>query len=1208
MRPSQFVAASLLLVLLQPVSLLGQSAAGQVNGTVVDSSGAVVPGANVSITNQGTKVTNTTTSNSTGFFAFLNLQPGNYVLAVQKAGFKKTETAPFDLAVNQTLTQPLTLGVGGTTEVVEVTAKAPMLQVSSSELGTVIPQKAVNELPLNGRNFTQLLTLTPGATPVSTAQGTSVGVQDAGISAIPSSTFSKPSLHGQQNRSTLYFLDGIINTDLRGPVYGVLPIIDSIDEFKVQSHNDKAEYGSVLGGVVNVVSKSGTNQFHGAAWEFLRNNIFDARDGFKDVRLDPTTGVNVPVEAAPFHQNEYGGTFGGPLYRNKTFFFVGYEGWRYSKPTQNTARIPTAAELLGNFTQSTGATQIFNPYSTFKSGAKFLRNPFRCDASGNPLPVDGSGQQAQTGTPCLKLPPALINPVMQAYLQTYLLPPNLASPTGDNFVETRPLIDNANSWMARVDHHIGDRDSIFFRFSQMLVHHLDHVVGTVEEQPSDYHANNFGGGWVHSFRSNLIMDVSAGVLRKPYVFNQARSTIGIDKMKSLGLSVDQFNGMVATLASPWFTNEIGNRGNSIRNNPDWSAAGNVDWIHGKHDFRFGGQYIWIARDQINTFQTFGFSGALTGCPSAPCPGTTGGSGGLSLASALLGFPTSSSGELPAGGEVNFALATYAIYGEDQWKIFPKLTLNIGLRWDFTTQPTMQNSRLSNGLDLFNQQWLIGAAGIAVCGAVPQNPCLPAGYFTDPHRNNIIFTGTANFMSPPSHDNYGPRVGFAWQALNNTVVRGGIGMYWDTVSARSQYAQNDIEAAQWPWVRAFSGAPNSTGNAGAAGFPLVPITAVVGNLSAPVPASPWNSLQSTFFDDPRYKDPWSEQWNLAIERQFSQNTLLSVGYVGSRNGHMAYTGNANAAPVPSASNTAAVDNLRAIPWMPPNIHYTQSIGYGSYNSLQVKFQRNFSRGLATLASYTWSKTLEDSSGYFGVENGAGQNGSSVQNYFDPRSNYSVSGFDVPHFLSWYTVYELPFGHGKHWLQSGPLSWLLGDWQTNYIFQARSGQPFNLNVSGDPASISGVNFGALTGYGRPNVIADPFTAGPVAGNPDPACQKTISQGGKAADAVLTAASWFNACAFASPVGGFGNFGRNGLRSAHVVNMDVSLFKNIPLGESRQLQLRAEGFNVFNIQNYAAPSSNASNVANGGLIQKGAGAISGLVSNLNPRQLQFGARFIF
>src|SRR5215470_9631234 len=381
MRPFRPVVMYTLFILLAgSVGLAQQSATAEVNGTVLDLTGAVVAGAKVTLTNQGTKISDSAASNASGYFIFINLQPGVYALTVEHQGFKKVATAPFELAVNQTITQPVHLAVGASAETVEVRAEAPLLQLSSSELGTVIPQRAVNDLPLNGRNFTQLLTLTPGATPVSTAQGSSVGFQDAGISAIPSSSFSKPSMHGQANRSTLYFLDGIINTDLRGPVYGVLPIIDSIEEFKVQGHNDKAEYGGVLGGVVNVVSRSGGNAYHGSGWEFLRNNVFDARDGFKDVRLNPATGFNVPVDAAPFHQNEYGGTFGGPIRRNGTFFFLGYEGWRYSKPTQNQTLIPTAAELGGDFSHSLDLNQIFNPYSTRSAviGGKtvFIRDPF----------------------------------------------------------------------------------------------------------------------------------------------------------------------------------------------------------------------------------------------------------------------------------------------------------------------------------------------------------------------------------------------------------------------------------------------------------------------------------------------------------------------------------------------------------------------------------------------------------------------------------------------------------------------------------------------------------------------------------------------------------------------------------------------------------------------------------------------------------------
>src|SRR5258708_33323300 len=310
---SSYVAALIVSVvlLLASSSLSAQTATGQVKGNITDGTGAVISGANVTITNQGTKITNRTTSNTSGNFLFINLQPGVYSLEVEAQGFKKAEIPSFELAVNQTVSQPVALTVGAATETVEVTAEAPLLQLSSSQLGTVIPQRAVNDLPLNGRNFTQLLTLTPGATPVSTAQGSGISVQDAAISGIPGSSFSKPSVQGQPNRSTLYFLDGIINTDLRGPVYGVLPIIDTIDEFKVQSHNDKAEFGGAMGGVVSVVSKSGTNQFHGSGWEFIRNNAFDARNPFTDFSTDPVTKAVTLHGPAVLRQNEFGAAVGG---------------------------------------------------------------------------------------------------------------------------------------------------------------------------------------------------------------------------------------------------------------------------------------------------------------------------------------------------------------------------------------------------------------------------------------------------------------------------------------------------------------------------------------------------------------------------------------------------------------------------------------------------------------------------------------------------------------------------------------------------------------------------------------------------------------------------------------------------------------------------------------------------------------------------------
>ena len=285
-------------------STQSQSSYGSVNGTVRDATGATVPGAQVTLTNTDTGVKVVRETNESGFFVFVNVVPGNYALGVQAKGFSTAHESAFALRVNDTQTHDITLAVGNVTETVEVTAEAALLQQSTSELGTVINEESVRDLPLNGRNFSQLLTLTPGATPVSTAQGSDGGTAFNAPLALPGSTFVLPSINGQWNRSNMYMLDGIVNHWFFGASWAVLPIVDAVQEFKVQSHNDKAEFGGVLGGVMNTVSKSGTNQFHGNAYEFVRNDAFDARDPFRDATSSGPT---------PFRQNQFGATFGGPV-------------------------------------------------------------------------------------------------------------------------------------------------------------------------------------------------------------------------------------------------------------------------------------------------------------------------------------------------------------------------------------------------------------------------------------------------------------------------------------------------------------------------------------------------------------------------------------------------------------------------------------------------------------------------------------------------------------------------------------------------------------------------------------------------------------------------------------------------------------------------------------------------------------------------------
>ncbi len=341
----------------------------------------------------------------------------------------------------------------------------------------------------------------------------------------------------------------------------------------------------------------------------------------------------------------------------------------------------------------------------------------------------------------------------------------------------------------------------------------------------------------------------------------------------------------------------------------------------------------------------------------------------------------------------------------------------------------------------------------------------------------------------------------------------------------------------------------------------------------------------------------------------------------QSGRLPYgAGNANAASqaFPSGTPASVVDATRQMPWVTAGLTYSRPIGYAHYHALESRIQRQFASGLYSLVSYTWGKSTDVGSGYFNVENGPG-GGSSIQNYYDQSTARGVSSYDISHFVSWATIYELPAGRGKKWFHSGPAEWLLGDWQANYIFQARSGAPYNLQVSGDVANLRGSAPGGPGTYARPNLFADPFVAGPVAANPDPKCQLTISQGGKAADAVYTSASWFNPCAFGVPSGAFGNLGRNVFRGPHVVNMDFSMFKSILLPrEGMSLQLRFEGFNVFNIQNYDTPA-NAQLTINSGTVNvpgvgtvpaiaTGAGKITTLAQGTTPRQLQFGLRFVF
>jgi len=348
-RPTEVPTLLLSVFAISAAVAFGQSPTGGVNGTVTDTTGGVIPGVTLTLTNQGTGIAATAATNPSGVYVFVSVAPGPYTLKAEVSGFKTAHVSAFQVNVNQTVTQDITLAVGEVTQTVEVKAEAPLLQASTSEMGTVVGGQAIERLPMNGRNFTQLLLLTPGVSPVNTAEewGSTV--------ALPGSTWVKPAVNGQWNRSDVFLMDGIINLEGETSGYSVLPSLEAIQEFKVQSHNDKGEYGLVMGGTVNLVTKSGTNELHGSAFEFLRNELFNARNPFTDIvpvnEQNPAEGLKGP---AVFRQNQFGATLGGPVYiprlyngKNKTFFYFSYDGWRYRLAMKSLYRVPTAASWGG---------------------------------------------------------------------------------------------------------------------------------------------------------------------------------------------------------------------------------------------------------------------------------------------------------------------------------------------------------------------------------------------------------------------------------------------------------------------------------------------------------------------------------------------------------------------------------------------------------------------------------------------------------------------------------------------------------------------------------------------------------------------------------------------------------------------------------------------------------------------------------------------
>ena len=1049
-----------------------QTANGSVSGHVIDSTSALVPDATVTLTDTDTHISITATSNTEGLYTFPSVKPGNYTMAVSKSGFRSTMVTGLTVGVQGNLSRDVVLQVGTVSETMTVTAEEAddMVAQTSSALGTEIGQAQIHDLPLNGRNFTQLLTLTPGASPVMTSQAAQNGVaiNDQAVLGVPGSTFILPSLQGQITRENLYLLDGVVNTNFTNGVYVIPPIIDDLQEFKVQSHDDQAEYGSVLGGVVNVVTKSGTNNFHGAAWEFVRNNIFDARDSFAD---QPVNGV-IPG-TSPYRQNQFGATAGGPVWlphlyngRNRTFFQFGYEGWRYSKSSEAFFNLPTAAELSGDFSHSILQQNIYDPTTTTQTANGYTRQQF--DYNGVPNTIN----------------PALLNRNIVNFFKTYDSGLALTGNPNFNAYYSNPHTDNADHYMVRLDEQLGSKDMLFFR---------DDLLNVTDLSPNSYSQNNassvpaqsWAAGWSRTFTPNVLFDLRFGVATRPFKRGSNVDTHGLGPLMADGFTSS--GGTLLALQAPYEIPTIGSGfGSEAPNtisNPVYSYTATLTWVRGEHNIKFGMQYIQQG-DKGGGPPTgdYTFTNAQTGDPSNV--GTT----GNSLASALLGYASASDNS--PGFPTSNRVASYGFFAQDAWTVSRHVTVTYGLRLDHRRPFRPGADTIVSGPNTDGVYWIGMTALPSACTVTNKAPCIPSADGTlagidggvaavDPDTGLPWYNAAAPpiQLSPYGTTwgakggwDVGPRLGIAWRVNPKTTVHAGFGIVFDTTEGMEQ----DWKGNSNNWPGPSNGVSSISMNQ--TGAPLTPIQSTFGRIGSILPsADPWGL--GNWYMDPHIQDPRSQQYNLTVERELGSRTALSVGYVGGKDDRESITGLWNTAETPGLGTISQVRARTPFPWYSTSAFYSTSNGTSDYNALEVKLDRRFSNGLQYLVSYTWSKAIgTGGSGFFDVENGPG--GDSIwQNYYDLKASRGVLAFSVPQILTMEGQYTLPVGVGQPYLSHGLAASILGNWQANTNVQIRSGQPYNMDVSGDVANIEAPAGDSWFYYERPNQIGNPKLSSPT-----------------------------------------------------------------------------------------------------------------------------------
>ena len=986
----------------------GQSGVGTILGTVTDASGAVIANATVDVTNTGTNVTQKTQTSSAGTYNVPYLRPGNYQVTVTMTGFQKSVVDRVTLTVDQENRVDVSLKPGTISESVTVEASSVTLDTDNSAVSQLVSEKQVTDLPLNGRQFQQLLFIGAGAVQTGGEQATMRSGQGAAVS-----------INGSRPESNTYLIDGMLNTDQALNTPATMLSIDAIQEFKVLSETYSAQYG-FSANQVSIVTKGGTNELHGSVFEFNRNDAFDAKNFFT-----PPGSPNQELR-----QNQFGFVVGGPVYipklydgRNKTFWLANYEGWRVVQGVQQFANVPDPANLQGYF-----ATAVTDP------------------TTGLPFPSCSNG-----GTNYVScVPQASFSRLAQVGLSAGFFPaPNCPAPSacqGFNYILNGKLPSDTDQQTYRVDQQLGKFGQIFGRGSYLTfntVNGLGTASGQIGETAFVGSTTNWAITHTISFGPNTVNEFHFG--RMNTTTNQTGYTAPESVISALGLTGIFTNLTPLQRIYPYiqFQNVAGQQNLSLfggavnayttSNNPMWQFGDTVTLNRGKHTLYFGADYkTWVLnRDVANNFLgNYNFAGYATG---------------NQVADMLLGYYNGAAAFVPgafsnpnvAGNPRQFHFQYFAPFAQDDWKINSRLTLNLGLRWDLRTVPYESHNHMG-WLDTSN----------ALGGMCIADPSLVSDGIAPPGNGFYRYCGRRN-PADTEKTNFGPRVGFAYRPFAKTVIRAGYGIFWDGIEGREIDGSADI----YPYVSRLN-LQQTTGNITQTTNQLFPSFTSI----APVTPAANSFIAVIIAEQPH--NPYMQQWTLSVQRELARNTTLEVNYVGNKGTHLLSRNNINQAlpitdPVFCAANPTLGDcPVNARRPFPQFSTYINSLwaSWSSYNAMNIKFERRTS-SMAITSVYTWAKSLDDKSAAAGI--GGGQAAAGWQGFLnnhDPARDYGPSDFNVGQRFVTSFVYQLPIGRGKRVLtdSSKALNLLVGGWQVTGVVTFQQGFPMSI-LGGDTTGL-------------------------------------------------------------------------------------------------------------------------------------------------------------